>query len=284
MGLKKKAVLIPLTFLSLAGCSRNIQPPNVYTRLMMDTVVEFSIWGKGSVAGLGFGEIQRIQEKFSIFREDSEISRINKGLPVEMSEEFRYLIDEANRYSELTHGAFDITYRQDKKYDLGGIAKGYAVDRIADIFKENGVTRAMVNIGGNLYLIGYPSGKDYWTIGIKHPMQPDKLIGRLRLDKELGVATSGLYERPGHIINPKTGEAADGVLSVTIIAPKAMTADALSTGIFVLGRDKGMELIESLPEVDGVIIDISPHQNFWCGDIYGVRVSSGLKGRYEDLR
>lgn len=272
MGLKNKAVLIPFALLYLAGCGRGSPPPFVYTRLMMDTVVEFSIWEKSSPAGQGFGEIQRIEEKFSIFREDSEISKINKGLVAEMSPECKYLIDESIKYSKLTDGAFDITYRQDKKYDLGGIAKGYAVDRVAEIFKANGIKKAMINIGGNLYLLGYPPKKKYWIIGVKNPMQPDKLIGKLRLDKELGVASSGDYERPGHIINPKTGFPPDYVLGVTIVAEKAITADALSTGVFVLGTDKGMELIESLHGVEGVIIDIR-----------GVKVSSGLKGRYESL-
>lgn len=277
MGLKKKAVLIPLAFLSLAGCGTNSKPPDVYTRLMMDTTVEFSIWEESQdafhIAGQGFVEIQRIEEKFSIFIEDSEISKINKGLTDRMSPECEYLIQESQRYSEITGGAFDITFRQDLRYDLGGIAKGYAVDRVARIFKENGITRAMIDIGGNLCLLGYPPGKDYWTIGIKNPMRPDKLIGRLRLDKELGIATSGLYERPGHIVDPDTGlPSAAGVLSVTIVAPKAMAADALSTGVFVMGKDRGMELIESLPDTEGVIVDID-----------GVKVSSGLEGKYEDL-
>lgn len=233
--------------------------PTTYTDLAMGTVVEITLWEDGEVARLGFEEIKRIEDKFRIYKPDSD-------------SETEYLIQVSFRYNNITSGAFDIDYRHDGKYDFGGIGKGYAVDRVAKIFKENGVKRAMINLGGNLYLIGYPPWKNYWTVGIKDPKEPDRLIGRIRLDKELGVATSGDYERPGHIINPKTGKSPDYVLSVTIVAPTATGADALSTGVFVLGREKGAELIEKLPEVEGVIIDKD-----------GVWVSSGLKDKYEGL-
>lgn len=226
----------------------------------MGTIVEFTLWDHNEVAELGFKEIKRIEDKFSIYKFNPD------------TEEGEYLIQESEKYNKITNGAFDVTYRPDKKYDFGGIGKGYAVDRVAKIFKKNGVKRAMINLGGNLYLIGYPPGKNHWTVGIKDPKEPDRLIGRIRLDKELGVATSGNYERPGHIINPKTGKSVTDLLSVTIVAPTATSADALSTGVFVLGRGKGMEIIEKLPEVEGVIIDKD-----------GVWVSSGLKDKYESL-
>lgn len=254
-----RLTIIFLFFLLITGCQSG---PVTHTQFAMGTVVEISLWEDGELAELAFNEIKRIEDKFSIFKPDSEISRN------EISGEGRYLIQESLKYNKITDGAFDITYRRDKKYDLGGIAKGYAVDRVARIFKEKGIKRAMINIGGNLYLIGHPS----WSVGIKDPKDPNKLIGKIRIDKEAGIATSGNYERPGHIIDPRTGKSASSVLSVTIVAPTAIEADALSTGVFVLGKEKGSELIEKLPEIEGVIIDEN-----------GTWISSGLKNRYENL-
>lgn len=252
-----------LSLLFLTGCSSK---PAVYTELIMGTVVEISLWENEEKSELGFNEVRRIDNKFSLYKPDSELLRN------ELSEEGRYLVSESIRYNKITDGAFDITYRKDKKYDLGGIAKGYAADRVAQIFRENGIKRAMINMGGNLYLLGFPRGKKFWTIGIKDPKEPNKLIGKIRLNKEAGVATSGNYEKPGHIIDPRTGKSVFHVLGVTIVASTAMEADALSTGIFVLGREKGMELVEKMPNVEAVIIDIE-----------GVWVSSGLKDKYESL-
>lgn len=247
-----RLTIIFLSLLLLFGCGHK----EVYTELIMGTVVEISLWDGGrGIADMGFSEIKRIEKKFRAYKpgDDSETE---------------YLVSESRRYNELTNGAFDIDYRRDGKYDFGGIAKGYAVDRVIRIFRENGIKRAMVNIGGNLILIG----KKNWTVGVKDPEEPARLIGRLTLDKELGIATSGNYERPGHIKDPKTGKPVTDLLSVTITAPTAMEADALSTGVYVLGRKKGMELIERLPDIEGVIIDKD-----------GVWVSSGLKDKYESL-
>lgn len=268
----KMSILIPLFLLFLTGCGRYTNP-FVYTRLVMGTIVEISLWEKNPRAvEMTFNEVKRIEDKFSFFKDDSEISRINSGLEKEISPECRYLFSESAKYSDITNGAFNIRYRKDKKYDLGGIAKGYAIDRAVEILKKNGIERAMVNLGGNLYVFGYPEGKDYWIIGIKDPENPDRLKGRLKLDKESGVSTSGDYERPGHIIDPKTGLSVNKVLSVTIIAETAIYADALSTGVFILGKEKGMELIENLPGIEGVIIDKD-----------GVHLSKGLKEKYESL-
>jgi len=145
--------------------------------------------------------------------------------------------------------------------DLGGIAKGYAVDKAIEVLRERGVKNALVNAGGDMYCLGEgPGGK--WRIGIQHPRNLRKIVGIISVANR-GVATSGDYHRYyvingkrfGHIINPATGwTVQDTPMSVTIIAPNATTADALATGVFVLGPVKGLELINSLPKVEGVII------------------------------
>ena len=131
------------------------------------------------------------------------------------------------------------------RLDLGGIAKGYAVDRAAEILRGRGAQSALVNIGGNMYAIGAPPGRDAWTIGIRDPRGGDGVAGTLLLRNE-AVATSGDYEnfveidgrRYGHIIDPRSGRPAAGVLAVTVVARTAIAADALSTGLFVMGPER----------------------------------------------
>ncbi len=146
--------------------------------------------------------------------------------------------------------------------DLGGIAKGYAVDRAIEALKRNGIRRALVNAGGDLYALGNGPGGERWQVGIQDPRQKNTLLGIIKV-KDVGVATSGDYRRYftikgrrfSHIVNPKTGQTVQDVpMSVTIIAPDATTADALATGVFVLGPKKGRELIDSLPQVEGMIV------------------------------
>jgi thiamine biosynthesis lipoprotein len=170
--------------------------------------------------------------------------------------------------------------------DFGGIAKGYAADRAIEVLKAHGVTRAIIDAGGNFYALGTPLDKPQWEAGIRHPLKHDEVIMRFPISDK-GVATSGSYERffeiggkkYSHIINPHTGRPVEGMLSATIVADDAIAADALSTSVFVLGPEKGMHLIEKLPDVEGVLIAHEPGapQNFH------ISVSSGLKGKLELL-
>ena len=145
--------------------------------------------------------------------------------------------------------------------DLGGIGKGYAVDIAAKVLKQNGINSALINFAGNIYTYGTPPGKESWVIGLQHPRKSEGLLGTFEI-KDKAVSTSGDYEkfftiegkRYSHIIDPRTGYPVKGIISVTIVTDNATRADALSTGVFVLGLEKGMALIEKLPDVEGIII------------------------------
>lgn len=169
-----------------------------------------------------------------------------------------------------------------KKYmgiDLGGIAKGYAVDAAVSVLKKKNITSAMVNAGGDMYVLGRKQGKP-WRIGIRHPRREGEILGTIKVEDK-AIVTSGDYERfffsegkkYHHIINPKTGYPADECQSVTIVAEEATFADGLATGIFVLGPREGMALIENLEGVEGVIVNKE-------GDI---SVSSGLVSKIEHV-
>jgi thiamine biosynthesis lipoprotein len=149
----------------------------------------------------------------------------------------------------------------DVKIDLGGIAKGYAVKRCLELLKAGGIKHALVSAGGDTGLLGDRRGRP-WYVGIKHPRAEEKTAVKLPLNNE-SISTSGDYERYfiedgvryHHIINPKTGDSARKVVSVSIIGKDSTYVDALSTTVFVKGLKAGMAFIEQLPEYEAIIID-----------------------------
>lgn len=152
--------------------------------------------------------------------------------------------------------------KPDVLIDLGGIAKGHAVDRAIDLLTAMGIEHALVSAGGDSRLLGDKRGRP-WVSGIKDPRGEEPLL--LLPLENVAISTSGDYERYfidseqgvryHHIVSPSTGDSSRAVRSATIIAPDSTTADALSTSVFVLGPAKGLALINRLPEIDAVIID-----------------------------
>jgi thiamine biosynthesis lipoprotein len=153
--------------------------------------------------------------------------------------------------------------RKGMALDLGAIAKGYAADEAAAIIRNNNVKRAIIDLGGNILICGEKENKSPWTVGIQNPNESRGVyIGVLRITAQT-VVTSGVYERYfekdsvryHHIFSPVSGYPVNnGLLSVTIIASSSMDADALSTAVFVMGYEKGRELIESLPGTEAVFV------------------------------
>ncbi|MEM8816018.1 MAG: FAD:protein FMN transferase [Pseudomonadota bacterium] len=147
------------------------------------------------------------------------------------------------------------------RINLGGIAKGYVVERGVDILKSRGVQHAIVTAGGDSRLLGDRRGKP-WGIGIRDPRKDGDVAITVPLSDE-AISTSGDYERffdedgvrYHHILAPSTGEPAEGVHSATVIGPDAVMTDALSTSVFVLGVDQGLRLISSLPDYESIVID-----------------------------
>ena len=136
------------------------------------------------------------------------------------------------------------------RLDFGGIAVGYAVDRAAEVLRSQGIESALINHSGDLYAIGAPPGKTGWEVGITDPSNTSGIITTVRI-KDQALSTSGNYENfvksdghvTGHLLNPRSGRSASGVLSGTVIADTATGADALSTGFFVLGIDETRRII-----------------------------------------
>jgi len=160
------------------------------------------------------------------------------------------------------------------RLDLGGIAKGYAIDKAVEAMQKCGATGGMVDIGGDIRCFGTPSqGKKEWLIGLqdpneaKEPISTGKPLLVLKL-KNAAIATSGNYRRfslikgrkYSHIINRKSGTATESLSSVTIIAKLALDADALATAVSVMGPEKGLALIQKLPQTEAILITSPPHK------------------------
>ncbi len=147
------------------------------------------------------------------------------------------------------------------RINLGGIAKGYAVERGIIVLREFGVSHARVTAGGDTRLLGDRRGQP-WMVGVQNPRDQEQLAVTIPLENE-AISTSGDYERffvedgerYHHIIEPSTGQPAGEVRSTTIIGPDAVLTDALSTAVFVMGVDQGLRLIATLPDYEGIVID-----------------------------
>jgi thiamine biosynthesis lipoprotein len=166
--------------------------------------------------------------------------------------DYKQLVVEDSLATFLTRGG---------SIDLGSIAKGYAVDRCVALLESLGAAAGLVDAGGDLRTFGQKPGGEPWRVGLKDPRVPDSVVTVFELT-DGAVATSGDYERYftidnvryHHILDPKTGFPATGSCSVTVISREACDADAIATAAFVMGPEAGMRLIESLPDVEGLII------------------------------
>jgi thiamine biosynthesis lipoprotein len=285
------------------------------TEAIMGTRVYVQLWADDSAQGNAaiaavMTEMRRIDELMSHYKPESQLSLINQRAatePVQVDPELFDLIKLSTHFSEITAGAFDMTYAsvgylynyplhvhptEDQikdalpavnwrnlifdaahhtirfghagmRIDLGGIAKGYAVDRGIAILKARGIEHALVTAGGDSRLLGDRRGRA-WLVSIAHPddpHDPNKVVTRIPL-ADAAISTSGDYERYfdedgiryHHIIDPHTGHSATKVRSATIIGPTATQTDGLSKTAFVLGPEKALEIIERLPDFDAVFV------------------------------
>lgn len=290
---------------------------------IMGTNIVVEVWadderqGKQAIDTV-FDEMERINQLMSPYIESSELTRINQKAgkrAVAISDEMFSLLETAQSFSELTQGAFDVTfasvgylydYRKglkpdekqlatlteaidyrwielnstDKtikflhpnvKVDLGGIAKGHAVDNAIALLRQMGIKHALVTAGGDTKLLGDRRGRE-WLVGIRDPRDATKQAVMLPLSNT-AMSTSGDYERYfeqdgeryHHILSPQTGRSVDGVQSVSIISDSSTHNDALSTAVFVLGVEQGLALINKVPDTDAIILDADRKMHFSQG-------------------
>ena len=292
---KHLCILTVLIMLTLTLCSCNKDTQVTKQGFYFDTVINITVDKKHlPQAEEAFSMCSEMENTFSRTKEDSELYNINQNKISELSDDMYKVIDFSLSAAEKSDGAFDITvaplcdlwnikertapptdseisdslknvsYKNitlspfstgNSQIDLGAVAKGYAADCIRDLFVEKGINKAIIDLGGNVALIGE------YTVGIRNPFEPDSLYARITL-KDKSAVTSGAYQRYfehngtryHHIIDPRTGKCANsGLASVTVISPSSMQADALSTAIYVMG-EKGLSLCNKYPDTDALLI------------------------------
>ena len=282
------------------------------TEAIMGTRIYVEVWSEDAAKGdeaiaAVMAEMTRIDELMSHYKPESELSQINARAaeePVKVDPELFDLIKLSLHFSEITEGAFDITYasvghlydfpnhvhpteaqiksalpavnfrnllldpvnhsvrfeHKGMRIDLGGIGKGYAVDRGIDILKARGIKHAVVTAGGDTRIIGDHMGRP-WVVAIRHPDDENKIVTKIPLI-DTAMSTSGDYERffdengvrYHHIIDPHTGHSASKVRSATILGPTATETDGMSKTAFVLGPEKALEIINRMPQYDAVFV------------------------------
>jgi thiamine biosynthesis lipoprotein len=282
-------------------------------RYLMGTSVEVEAYGgddhgRREAIETAFGAIAEVDRLMSNYRDDSELTLINRTAAheaVRVSDPMLAVLALAEHVSQRSHGAFDVTvgplvrlwgfhdkrphlpspdefsrvrplvdYRQvliDRtshrvrfarpgiEIDLGGIAKGFAVEIAANVLRQRGLS-GFIDAGGNQYLLGTPPGQRSWNVGIKDPERPGRLLGVVDT-RETSVSTSADYstfveingQRFGHVLDPRTLRPSDQSLSVTILARDGTLADALSKAVFILGPSEGLKLVDSFEQTSAIV-------------------------------
>jgi thiamine biosynthesis lipoprotein len=300
--------------------------------MAMGSGLTLSAWSADEAAAAAafervFREFDRLESLLSVWREGSDVVRLNAAAgraPVPVSRETLDVLSAARIAGGQTGGKFDITFgalaevwkfdhdqdnrvpdrsaieqrlplvdyeavqvhpangtafitRPGVRVHLGGIGKGYAVDRAVQLLRDAGFEDFIIQAGGDTFASGTNDGPS-WKLGIADPRGDHAAFAALEI-RDATLSTSGDYERffikdgvrYHHLIDPDRGEPARGCRSVTIVAARALLADVLSTGVFIMGPDAGMKLVEEMPDVEAVIVTAKNE----------VLISSGLRGRVD---
>jgi thiamine biosynthesis lipoprotein len=202
-----------------------------------------------SAADAVFAWLREADARFSPFKEDSEVSRYDRGeLSADgLSADLREVLDLCEHYRKATGGAFDVRL-PGRRLDPCAVVKGWSVQRAAELLTAAGATRFVLNAGGDVVAAGGP-----WRVGVRHPEHADKLCTVLSLDCG-AVATSARYERGDHIVDGRTGRAATGLLSLTVVAPTLTEADSVATAAFAMGPE-GVDWAASLAGCEVFAVD-----------------------------
>ncbi|MCD6460344.1 FAD:protein FMN transferase [bacterium] len=285
------------------------------TRLAMGTYISIATYYHNDaylkkVMGGAFKRVEDIENAMSIYKEDSEISVLNKSKKpgtYKVSDDLWYVLTAADKVYLESEGAFDITvkpllelwqkaadnnklpdksqvakvlhkigwkkvvlhpktheieYLDDNvEITLSALAKGYAVDAVVDVFKKAGIDNCIVDAGGDLYCYGQPKKRKYWHVGVRDPLNKQRVIKILYINDK-SVVTSGNYERfytiegksYPQIFSPETGYPVTVNISVSVIADKAVDADAWATALMVIDQEKGCGIIENFTGMEALII------------------------------
>ena len=250
----------PESELSLINRDAGHMPVHVSDEMCMllARAIEFSRWSDGAF-DISYASAGHLYDyRAGVAPDDATLAPARNAIGWH-----QLLLDDASR--TLRFG------RPGMRIDLGGFAKGHAVDRCIAILRTRGITNAMVSAGGDSHVLGDRRGRP-WMIAVRDPRREGEVVAVLPL-QDTAVSTSGDYERffekagvrHHHLIDPRTGRSPSGVRSVTIMANDGLTSEALSKTVFMLGCQRGLALINSLPDIDAVVVDAAGQLHYSSG-------------------
>src|SRR4051794_10992693 len=212
---------------------------SVHVEHVMGTAVSFDVRGENAADDAvesAVAWLHEVDAEFSTYRADSAVCRFDRGelLLSEAGANLRWIVDRCERFKQESDGFFDA--RATGRFDPSALVKGWAVQRAADGLRAAGAEHFCINAGGDVVAYSRPSRHPAWRVGVRHPDDPQALACVVEAHGELAVATSGLYERGDHIVDPSSGSAPHGVLSVTVVGPDLGVADAYATAAFAMGN------------------------------------------------
>ena len=216
----------------------------------LENIFEYFIW---------------VEQKFSVFKPDSEISRINRGeiKPEDYSLEMKEIFSLSEKTKRETNGYFDIVTAEGK-YNPSGLVKGWAISRAAELIRQSGFENFYVDAGGDIEVSGNNKDGKPWAVGIRNPFNVKENVKVLYL-KNKGVATSGIYFRGQHIYDPhQPGKKIENIASLTVLGPNAYEADRMATAAFAMG-ESGIYFLEKLAGFEGYLIDQTGRAMFTSG-------------------
>lgn len=199
--------------------------------------------------------LSQVDERYSTYKKDSEIARINRGLPeTEWSDEMRRVLQLCEQTKRETDGFFDI--EREGRLDPSGLVKGWAILNSAKLLADRRWHNYYVEAGGDVQVAGVNEQGGPWRVGIRNPFNRDEIIKSVAISTE-GVATSGTAIRGQHIYNPHSpGQPITDIASLTVIGPNVYEADRFATAAFAMGR-RGIDFIEGRPGLEGYLVDTS---------------------------
>jgi thiamine biosynthesis lipoprotein len=212
-----------------------------------------------------FDYFKQVEERFSVYKSESEISKINRGeiSEADYSSEMKEVFSLAQKTKQESGGYFDIVTAAGK-YNPSGLVKGWAISKAAELLRGKGFENFYVDAGGDIEVNGNNADGEPWAIGIRNPFKVAENVKVVYL-KNKGIATSGIYLRGQHIYNPhQAGKEIEKIVSLTVIGPSAYEADRFATAAFAMG-EPGIYFLENLPGFEGYLIDQTGRAIFTSG-------------------
>lgn len=227
------------------------------TQILMNMPISVEIIGEHANAQAikqVFNYFKSVEERFSVFRKESEISRFNRGeiKKSDFSKDLRTIFRLSEKTKKETNGYFDIKTK--KGYNPSGLVKGWAINEAAQILRKKGFKNFYIDAGGDIEAVGKNKLGKKWRVGVRNPFKVDEIVKILSLSNR-GIATSGTSMRGAHIYNPhKIGKKIPDIISITVIGPNILEADRFATAAFAMGKE-GINFIEKRKGLEAYMID-----------------------------